>query len=197
MGAIGHREPVVVRFNGGRVRPWVPADADAMVRHADNPRVARFLSMRFPNPYTREDAAHWLAFLQAQDDPEAWAVEIDGEAAGGVGFRRGEGEFAHSAELGYWLGESHWGRGIMTQVVRAVLPVAVHRWGLSRVTAYAASANVGSIRVLEKAGFAHEGLTRRRAIRDGVVQDHLVFGWVDESLRADLGTLGRGGLAKP
>ncbi|MCZ8114463.1 GNAT family N-acetyltransferase [Silanimonas sp.] len=186
MSPSGCREPFVVPFEGGRVRPWATADTEAMVRHADNPRVARFLSMRFPSPYTREDAALWFAFLRAQDDPEGWAIEIDGEAVGGVGFRRGEGEFAHSAELGYWLGEAHWGRGVMTRVVRAVLPVAVRRWGLARVTAYAATVNDGSVRVLEKAGFCREGTLRARAIRDGEVQDQLVFGWVDEARLAEV-----------
>lgn len=169
------------------MRPWAASDAEAMVRHANNPRVACFLSKRFPHPYTRDDAARWFAFLQAQDDPEAGAIEIGGEAVGGIGVRRGEGEFAHSAELGYWLAEAHWGRGVMTRVVRAVLPMAVHRWQLSRITAYAASANQGSIRVLEKAGFVREGSMRARAIRDGVVQDHIVFGWVDEARLAAFG----------
>lgn len=185
------RQPFVVPFDGGRVRPWASADAEAMVRHADNPRVARFLSMRFPNPYTREDAARWFAFLQSQDDPEGWAIEIEGATVGGIGFRRGEGEFAHSAELGYWLGEAYWGRGVMTRVVRAVLPVAVRRCGLARVTAYAATANDGSIRVLEKTGFVREGTLRARAIRGGEVQDHLVFGWVDEARLADVAAAGR------
>ena len=187
MAASRPPEPFVVPFEGGRVRPWAASDVEAMVRHANNPRVARFLSKRFPHPYTRDDAARWLAFLQAQDDPEGWAIEIGGEAVGGIGVRRSEGEFARSAELGYWLGEVHWGRGVMARVVRAVLPVAVHRWQLSRITAYAASANHGSVRVLEKAGFVREGLMRARAIRDGVVQDHVVFGWVDEGRLAELG----------
>jgi RimJ/RimL family protein N-acetyltransferase len=180
MDAVGAHEPLLVLFQGGRVRPWKPADAESMVRHADNPRVARFLSTRFPSPYTPADAAAWFAFLQSQDDPEGWAIEIDGEAVGGIGLRRGEGEFAHAAELGYWLGEPFWGRGLMTRVVRAVLPAVVARWNLARVTAYAATANAASIRVLERAGFAREGLMLARAVRDGEVQDHVVFGRVDE-----------------
>lgn len=180
MGASSGQPPFELAFEGCRVRPWTQADAASLVLHADNPRVARFLSTRFPNPYTAADAAAWFAFLESQDDPEGWAIEVDGEAVGGVGLRRGEAEFAHSAELGYWLGEAHWGRGLMTRVVRGVLPVVIGRWNLSRVTAYAATDNVASIRVLERAGFAREGLMRARAVRDGHVQDHVVFGLVDE-----------------
>lgn len=178
-----HRVPSFeVAFDGGRVRPWVPADAVSLVSHADNPRVARFLSTRFPSPYTPADAADWFAFLASQDDPEGWAIEIGGEAVGGIGLRRGDAEFAHSAELGYWLGEAHWGRGLMTRVVSAVLAKVVTRWCLRRVTAYAATANHASIRVLEQAGFEREGLMRARAIRDGEVQDHLVFGWIAQAV---------------
>lgn len=162
-------------FGPGRIRPWVPADRASLLRHADNPRVARFLSLRFPHPYTEAEADAWFGFLAASEARSNWALEVEGEAVGGIGFRLGEGELAHSAELGYWLGEAYWGRGIVTAAVRALLPAAVAVFGLGRVQAYAATMNPGSIRVLEKTGFEREGVMRRRAIRDGVAQDHVVF----------------------
>lgn len=165
----------------GRVRPWRRGDRDALLRHANDPAVARFLSLRFPHPYTPADADAWFDFLDAQGDPEGWAIEVGGEAVGGIGVRRGTAEFAHSGELGYWLGRAFWGRGLVTAAVRAVVPFAMARWGLSRLTAYAASDNPGSIRVLEKSGFQREGLMRARAIRDGTAQDHVVFGLVRAS----------------
>lgn len=174
-------------FDGGqgRVRPWRRDDRDSLLRHADNPNVARYLSLRFPNPYTPADADAWFAFLEAQEDPEAWAIEVDGEAVGGIGVRRGAAEFSHSGELGYWLGEAHWRRGVMSSAVQAVVPFAMARWNLSRLCAYAATGNAGSIRVLEGAGFVREGMMRARAIRHGQVQDHLVFGLLDDAaLRA-------------
>lgn len=165
-------------FGPGLIRPWCRTDRASLLRHADNPSVARYLSLRFPNPYRGTDADAWFDFLESQDDPEGWAIEVDGEAVGGIGVRRGSAEFSHSGELGYWLGESCWRRGIMSAAVRAVVPFAMARWGLSRLTAYAATDNAGSIRVLEQAGFEREGLMQARAIRDGRAQDHLVFGLV-------------------
>lgn len=170
--------PFALDFGLGVVRPWRLADRESLLRHADNPRVARFLSSRFPNPYREADADVWFEFLGAQDDPEGWAIEVDGEAVGGTGIRRGDGEFAHSGELGYWLGETYWRRGIVSAAVNVVVPFAMQRWRLSRLTAYAATDNPGSIRVLEKAGFTREGLMHARAIRDGRPQDHIVFGLV-------------------
>jgi RimJ/RimL family protein N-acetyltransferase len=168
-------------FDGGqgRVRPWRRDDRDALLRHADNPNVARYLSLRFPNPYTPADADAWFAFVESMDDPDAWAIEVEGEAVGGIGLRRGFAEFAHSAELGYWLGQAHWRRGIVAAAVRVVVPFAMARWNLARITAYVNPRNIGSVRVLEGAGFVREGLVRARAVRDGEVHDHLMYGLVD------------------
>jgi ribosomal-protein-alanine N-acetyltransferase len=170
----------------GVVRPWRRTDRASLLRHADNPNVARYLSTRFPHPYTPADADAWFAFLDAQAEPDALAIEVDGEAVGGVGLRRSDDrEFAHSAELGYWLGQAHWRRGIVAAAVAVFVPFAMRRWQLARLTAYVNPRNVGSIHVLEGAGFVREGLMRARAIRDGVSHDHLVYGLVDP---ARLGT---------
>lgn len=170
-------------FEGGtgRIRPWRRDDREALLRHADNPNVARYLSLRFPNPYTPADADAWFDFLDSQDEPEGWAIEVDGEAVGGIGVRRGDAEFAHSAELGYWLGQAQWRRGIVAAAVGVVVPFVMARWKLVRLTAYVNPRNVGSVGVLEAAGFVREGLVRARAIRGGEVHDHLMYGYVDLS----------------
>lgn len=171
--------PFLFTSGAGIVRPWRREDRASLLRHADNPNVARYLSLRFPNPYTPADADAWFAFLESQADPEGWAIEVDGQAVGGIGLRRGAAEFVHSAELGYWLGEAYWRRGIVAAAVRAAVPFAMARWNLARLTAYASARNVGSIRVLEGAGFVREGLVRARALRDGHAYDHVMFGRVD------------------
>ena len=166
----------------GVVRPWRRSDRASLLRHADDADVARFLSTRFPHPYTPADADAWFASVEAHGEPEALAIEVDGEAVGGVGLRRsGDAEFAHSAELGYWLGQAYWRRGIVAAAVAVFVPFAVTRWNLARLTAYANPRNVGSVHVLEGAGFVREGLMRARAVRDGEVHDHLVYGRVEPS----------------
>ncbi|HLT05127.1 MAG TPA: GNAT family N-acetyltransferase [Pseudomonas sp.] len=170
-----------IDFGLGRIRPWARSDRDALVRHANSPDVARYTSTRFPHPYTVEAADAWFDFLDGQDDPEAYAIEVDGEAMGGIGIRRGEGEYGHSGELGYWLGEAAWGRGIVTAAVQAFVPAMMARWHLSRVDAFVVTDNIASRRVLEKAGFALEGIQRARTIRGSWVQDHAMYGLVDPS----------------
>ncbi len=171
-----------IAFEHGRIRPWRRDDRASLLRHADDPAVARYLSLRFPNPYTPADADAWFDFIESQGDaPEGWAIEVDGEAVGGIGVRCGQAEFAHSGELGYWLGRALWRRGIVTAAVRACVPVIMARWNLARLTAYVNPRNLGSIGVLEAAGFVREGLVRARAVRDGEVHDHLMYGLVDAS----------------
>ncbi|MFY2764275.1 GNAT family N-acetyltransferase [Arenimonas sp. MALMAid1274] len=173
-------------FGPGRIRDWVRSDRASLLRHADDARVARFLSARFPHPYRTTDADAWFDFLAGQPEPEGWAIEVDGQAVGGIGVRRGAGEFAHSGELGYWLGAAYWRRGIVSAAVRVLVPAVMARWDLARVGAYAATANIASIRVLEGAGFEREGVMQARSIRGGEVQDHVVFARIDRARLARL-----------
>ena len=87
-----------------------------------------------------------------------------------------------SAEIGYWLGQRFWDRGIMTTAVRAVTEYAFDQFSLTRVYAVPYVTNVASHRVLEKAGFAREGLLRRSAIKNGVILDQVLFAITDRDL---------------
>ena len=158
-----------------RVRPWRKADLDALLRYANNAKIASNLRDQFPHPYTRRDASDYLNYVRAMDVPTAFAVEYGGEAVGGIGFRLGADIARLSAEMGYWLGEPYWGRGLMTRAVRAASDRALDEYKLTRIFALVFSHNVGSIRVLEKAGFAREGIMRRSAIKNGVILDQLLY----------------------
>jgi RimJ/RimL family protein N-acetyltransferase len=161
------------------VRDWSPTDRDALVRAADNRAIWRNMTHRFPHPYTPGDADWWFAHLAAMPEPAAWAIEVDGEAIGGIGAEPGEGVFARSAEFGYWLAEPYWGRGITTEAARAVIPVAMDRLGLRRLEASVFAWNPASMRVLEKFGFTREGISRASVFKDGELIDRVVYALVD------------------
>src|SRR5687767_4376034 len=91
------------------VRPWRKTDVAALVKHADNPNIAKNLRDRFPSPYSQKDAKAFLKFASAEQDPSNLAIEVDGEAVGAVGYVPGRDVERFSAEIGYWLGESMWG----------------------------------------------------------------------------------------
>jgi [ribosomal protein S5]-alanine N-acetyltransferase len=161
------------------VRDWSPLDRDALVRAADDRRIWRNLTHAFPHPYTEADADSWFASLAEMDEPSHWAIEIDGAAVGGIGLDIGEGVFARSAEFGYWLAGPYWGRGIMTEAARAVIPYAMDRFDLCRLEAGVFAWNPASMRVLEHCGFVSEGVSRASVVKDGEVIDRVIYALVD------------------
>jgi RimJ/RimL family protein N-acetyltransferase len=162
------------------VRSWQPGDLDALVRHGDNPRIAANMRDRFPSPYTRTDGEAWLA-LAAQMRPEtSFAIELAGEAVGGIGLLLGHDIERVSAEIGYWLAQSVWGRGIATAAVVGLSEYAFHTFGLTRLFAIPFAGNFASRRVLEKAGFTLEAILRRSAIKNGQIQDQALYSLIRE-----------------
>lgn len=158
-----------------KVRSWRKDDLKALVLHANNPKIAANLRDQFPHPYTRHDAIDFLVHAQSQEPECSFAIEYGGEAVGGVGFLLGRDISRISAEMGYWLSEEFWGRGIATGAVTATSDWAFDNYKLARVFAMAFAHNAASIRVLEKAGFEREGVMRRSAIKNGVILDQILF----------------------
>ena len=159
-----------------RVRPWRREDLDALLRYANNSKIAGNLRDQFPHPYTRRDAIDYLTYVRTMDVPMSFAMGHGGEAIGGIGFKLGTDIARLSVEMGYWLGEPFWGRGFTTRAVAAASDWAFDGYNVIRIFAFAFSHNVASMRVLEKAGLpAREGLLRRSAIKNGVVLDQVLY----------------------
>ena len=161
-----------------KVRSWRVTDAESLVRHANDRRIWRNLRDAFPHPYTIDAAHGFLARATTMDPETLFAIEVDGEAAGGIGLHLRDDVERVGAEIGYWLAAAHWGKGITTEAVRAVAAYALARHQLTRIYALPFEWNPASCRVLEKAGFVLEGRTRRSAIKDGVVVDQLLYALV-------------------
>ena len=157
------------------MRDWAEEDLPSLVRHANNWNIWIHLRDRFPHPYTEADGRAFLAHVIARDLHTLWAIEVDGEAAGGIGLVLLSDVERVSAEIGYWLGEAFWKRGIVTEALRAVTAEAFRRFDLMRVFALPFADNPGSIRVLEKAGYALEGRLLQSAIKNGKVRDQLMY----------------------
>ncbi len=164
------------------LRPWRADDLDALVRHADSPDVSRCLRDRFPSPYTRADGETFLRACAEPHDDWRFAIEVAGEAVGGLGFHPGEDVHRHSAEVGYWLGTALWGRGIAVAALRAAVPAAMAHFGLYRVFAGVYSSNPTSMRVLEKVGFVREAVLRCAAVKRDELLDVAVYAVVRRSL---------------
>jgi RimJ/RimL family protein N-acetyltransferase len=158
------------------VRDWAAEDLQALVRHANNRNIWLNLRDRFPHPYTEADGRGFLAHVTARENQTVWAIEVDGEAAGGIGLVLMSDVERVSAEIGYWLGEAYWGRGVVTEAVRALTAQAFRQFDLTRIFALPFADNHASIRVLEKAGYALEGRLPQSAIKNGIIRDQLQYG---------------------
>jgi ribosomal-protein-alanine N-acetyltransferase len=160
------------------VRSWRASDLDSLVKHADNRNIWINLRDRFPHPYTRRDGQRFIRSMRESSPETAFAIAVEGAAVGGIGFVLQQDVERVSAEIGYWLGEPFWGRGITTQAVAAVTRYAIETHGLTRLFAVPFAYNVASCRVLQKAGYVLEALLRRSAIKDGRLVDQSQYAFI-------------------
>lgn len=159
------------------LRPYRADDAPSMASHAANRALWRNLIDRFPHPYSLADAESWIATTVGEEPTRTFAIVVDGSAAGSIGVNLGDDVQRRSMEIGYWLGESYWGRGIATEAVIAVTAYAFETFDVNRIWAgvYAWKA---SARVLEKAGYMLEGRLRNAITKDGETTDELIYAMV-------------------
>ncbi len=162
------------------LRRWRTSDATSLVRHANNLSVARLLRDRFPHPYTWKDAQGFLASASTEEPQTNFAIEVAGEASGGLGYVPGSDVERYSAEVGYWLGEACWGRGIATEALALFTRHAFSELGLLRLFALPLADNVASVRVLEKAGFRVEGTLRSSCVKFGEPRDQALYAIVND-----------------
>jgi [ribosomal protein S5]-alanine N-acetyltransferase len=176
---IASRLPIVLRAGPCLLRPWTHSDVPALVRYANNRKIWANVRDRFPHPYTRADAEQWTAYASKKSPVTDFAIEVNGEAVGGIGLVLREDVERCGAEVGYWLGEPLWGKGIATAAVRALTTYAFGEFPyLVRLYAMTYEDNVASQRVLEKAGFVREGVLRKNAFKDGRYRDQPIYALV-------------------
>jgi RimJ/RimL family protein N-acetyltransferase len=157
------------------LRPWRRGDEASLAQHADNSAVSRNLKDTFPHPYTLADAEAWIGRNVDAERLTNFAIIVDDAAVGGIGIIAGTDVDRRSAEIGYWLAEPYWGRGIATAALRAVTEWAFATFDLVRLQADVYEWNPASARVLEKAGYTLEGRQRKGVTKDGVTMDRLVY----------------------
>lgn len=167
------------------LRPWQPEDAVSLARYINNIHIWNQVRDALPYPYTEADARSYITMTQeeaAKSAPVNFAVVIDGKAVGGVGFIPGQDVERISAEIGYWLGEPFWGKGIMTDVVRRASLQAFQTLPVTRLHAGVFGKNPASMRVLEKAGYAKEGIARKAVIKNGEIMDFHLYALLKEDI---------------
>jgi len=157
------------------IRDWREDDAASIAKYANNKKIWINLRDAFPYPYTMEDAKAFLSKVMRMDPKTYFAIESDHEAIGSIGLMPGHDVHRFTAELGYWLAEPFWGKGIMTKATRVLSEYAFEELGLLRIFAQPYTINAASARVLEKSGFSLEGFLRASVFKDGRILDQCVY----------------------
>ena len=161
---------------------WRASDHDRFVALASDYDVAKNLSRYFPHPYTMADAEAWVA-LQSDVDPSTRFAICDPQGPiGSIGFtirQRGKRGPDRTAEIGYWLGKPFWGQGIMTAALQVVTAYGFETLALVRIEARVHADNPASAHILEKAGYRRDGILRQATLKEGTLQDVLIYAILD------------------
>lgn len=160
---------------GVHLRPWRRGDEESLVQYANNRNIWINLDDLFPFPYTMEDARMWIQHCVVEKPARHFAIVVRGQAVGGIGILLKEGIRRKTAEIGYWLGEEYWNRGITTEAVKAVTEYVFSNFDICRIQATVFSLNIASGRVLEKAGYTLEASMKKGIIKDGSIIDELIY----------------------
>jgi len=161
------------------------ADKPALLKHLQT-RAVYDTTMNIPYPYSGADADWWLKkrveHTRRQGMEVAFAIRDEGKLIGVVSADSFEPGSTHYAEIGYWLAQSYWGQGVMTDAVRAFVRYAFAELGVLRLTAHVLAFNIASARVLEKNGFTSEGYLRKHFLKDGQLIDARLYGLLKDEL---------------
>ncbi|MEM7036443.1 MAG: GNAT family protein [Bacteroidota bacterium] len=158
------------------LRPVRPSDLDSLVEVADNPNIAANMTDRFPHPYTREAGEAFLQFCMKNTPANILAIDVDGKMVGAIGIHPEEDVYRKNAEMGYWLGEPYWGKGIVTRAVKQMVDYAFEHFDLVRIYARPYGYNLASKRILEKCGFQLEAKFEKTVFKNGELLDQYLFG---------------------
>lgn len=157
------------------IRQWTPADLNSLVLHANNIRIWNNLRNYFPHPYTTETGQAWLEKNAGATPVVNFAIDLDGEAVGGIGLILNSDVYILSAEIGYWIGEDYWGKGIATEALRQMVEYTFYYFDIVRLYAEVFETNKASMRVLEKNGFYLEGVRRKAVFKNNVLMDDYIW----------------------
>ena len=151
-----------------------------MARYANNEKIAANLRDVFPWPYSRRDAVSFVEHCVRQEGRGqlARAIEVDGAAVGSISLTLGSDVYRRSAELGYWLAEPYWGKGIMSGAISKICQEAFEVFDIVRIHAEPFAYNMGSRRALEKAGFSLEAVLKKSVVKNGVIYDSCIYALV-------------------
>ena len=160
------------------LRHFRDEDQQRLSELANNEKIGRNLRDGFPFPYTLADAANFISRFKAH--PSFFAIEYNGEYVGNISLVPLDNVYRRTAEIGYFLGEPYWNKGIMTSAVNIITEFGFRELDLIRIHTGIYEYNPASQRVLEKCGFVKEGVFRKNICKNGQMFDEIRFAKIRE-----------------
>ena len=172
-----------LRFEQYQIREFLANDVEAIVKNANNRDVSKYMRDSFPYPYTKENAVQWIDFVKKNYSSLFFAIADETELIGGIGAVPQTDVHRFSAEVGFWLGQSHWNKGIITIALPVFCNYLFTKFNFNRLTANVFEGNDASKKVLEKTGFVLEGTQRKNVFKENKFVDHYIYGLLKEDFK--------------
>ncbi len=164
---------MIIKCEKCTLRKWKHSDIENLLEHANNVNIAINMRDGFPNPYTYDNGREWINF--ASKSNSIFAITINSNAIGSIGLNIGTDIERISAEVGYWLGEKYWGKGITTSALNGITEYAFDKLKLERLFAVPLEENIPSRKVLENNGFILEGILKKSVIKQGKIHNQALY----------------------
>ncbi len=171
-----------IQFGEYSIRSFKMSDVKAIAKYANNYNIYKRLRDYFPNPYTEKEAKVWLNYVLSQVPETYFAIATKDELIGSIGFTIQNDVNRYSAEIGYWIAEPFWGKGIAAEALSKLTNYAFSKFELNRIFAGVFEGNTASIRVLEKAAYKFEAKHRKAVFKEGKFLDYFVYSILKEEL---------------
>ncbi|MGE5356039.1 MAG: GNAT family N-acetyltransferase [Deltaproteobacteria bacterium] len=153
------------------LRKLVFDDAPSMALQANNYNVAKNLRNAFPHPYTIKDAEFFIENIANNPNNYIFGIFTENDYCGNIGIHPGEDVYQKTAEIGYFIGESFWNKGITTRAVRLISEFGFNSLNLIKLWAGVFEYNAASMRVLEKCGYEREAILKKSVFKNGSICD--------------------------
>jgi len=157
------------------LRPWHIDDLETLVSIANNANIAKYMADVFPHPYTHEKGKSFIEFATTNPTACIFAIAIDNKPIGSIGLHLQTDILRKNAEIGYWLAEEYWGKGIVTDAIKQIVKYGFENLDIVRIFARIYGTNIPSQKVVEKCGFKLEGKYKKTIFKNNEFLDELIY----------------------
>lgn len=158
-----------------KLRNWQEKDINSLSKNANNKKIWNNLRDSFPYPYTKLAAKQWIKIANMDNPITNFAIEYNEKAIGGIGIIIQSDIFIKNAEIGYWIGEKYWNKGIASIALKAMVEYSFNHFDIIRLYAHVFETNYASIKVLKKCGFIEEARLESSVYKNNIIQDCFIY----------------------